>query len=44
MAAAVPILTFASVVCCPVWIRLAVYMPLFRVLEKLFPVTYYLLL
>lgn len=43
-AAAIPILTLASIVCCPVWIRLAVYLPVFRVLEKLFPVTYYLLL
>lgn len=44
VAAAIPLLTLASIVCCPVWIRLAVYLPFFRVLEKLFPVTYYLLL
>jgi len=44
IAAAVPLLTLASIVCCPVWIRLALYLPFFRVLEKLFPVTYYLLL
>ncbi|MCM1174547.1 MAG: hypothetical protein NC341_05785 [Blautia sp.] len=44
IAAAIPLLTLAGIVCCPVWIRLAVYLPFFRVLEKLFPVTYYLLL
>lgn len=44
VAAAIPLLTLASLVCCPVWIRLAVYLPFFRVLEKFFPVTYYLLL
>lgn len=44
IAAAVPILTFASVICSPVWIWLAVYIPFFRVLEKLFPATYYLLM
>lgn len=44
IAAAIPLLVLGSVICCPVWVRLAVYVPLFRVLEKLFPVTYYLLL
>lgn len=44
IAAAIPLLTFLCIICCPVWIRLAVYVPLFGVLEKLFPVTYYLLL
>lgn len=44
IAAAIPLLTLAGMVCCPVWIRLAVYLPVFRVLEKLFPVTWYLLL
>lgn len=44
IAAAIPLLTLCSMVCCPVWIRLAAYVPLFNVLEKLFPVTYYLLL
>ena len=44
IAAAIPILTLASMICCPVWIRLAVYLPVFRVLEKLFPATYYLIL
>ncbi|MDE7340013.1 MAG: hypothetical protein K2N80_05550 [Lachnospiraceae bacterium] len=44
IAAAIPFLTLLSVVCCPVWIRLALYLPLFRVLEKFFPATYYLLL
>lgn len=44
IAAAIPLLTLCTGVCCPVWIRLAAYVPLFRVLEKLFPATYYLLL
>lgn len=44
IAAAIPLLTFLCIICCPVWVRLAVYAPLFGVLEKLFPVTYYLLL
>ena len=44
LAAAIPILTLASIVCCPVWIRLAMYLPVFHVLEKLFPVTYYLMM
>ncbi len=44
IAAAIPLLTLAGMVCCPVWIRLAVYVPVFRVLEKLFPVSWYLLL
>lgn len=43
IAAAIPILTLGCIICCPVWIRLAVYIPIFRVLEKLFPTTYYLL-
>lgn len=43
IAAAIPILTLACMICSPVWIRLAVYLPVFRVLEKLFPATYYLL-
>ncbi|MDE6750126.1 MAG: hypothetical protein K2K21_13840 [Lachnospiraceae bacterium] len=43
VAAAIPILTLACMICCPVWIRLAVYVPVFRILEKLFPATYYLL-
>lgn len=44
IAAAVPLFTLASMICCPVWIRLAVYLPVFRVLEKMFPATYYLLM
>lgn len=44
IATAIPILTLAGLVCCPVWIRLSVYLPVFRVLERLFPITYYLLL
>ncbi|MCM1049021.1 MAG: hypothetical protein NC433_11430 [Clostridiales bacterium] len=43
IAAAIPILTLACIICCPVWIRLATYVPVFRVLEKLFPATYYLI-
>lgn len=44
IAAVIPILTLASVICCPVFIRLATYLPVFRVVEKLFPVTYYLMM
>lgn len=44
IATAIPILTLASMICSPVWIRLSLYLPAFSVLEKLFPVTYYLLL
>lgn len=43
IAAAIPILTLASIICSPVFIRLAVYVPVFRILEKFFPATYYLL-
>lgn len=44
IAAAIPILTLGSLVCAPVFVRLAMYVPLFGVMEKLFPVTYYLML
>ena len=44
IAAAIPILSLGSLLCAPVFIRLAVYFPIFAVLEKLFPVTYYLAL
>lgn len=44
IAAAIPILTLGSLVCAPVFIRLGTYLPVFRVLEKLFPVSYYLML
>ncbi|MDE7017365.1 MAG: hypothetical protein K2P65_07270, partial [Lachnospiraceae bacterium] len=44
IAAAIPILTLASMICSPVWIRLSLYLPAFRILEKFFPATYYLLL
>lgn len=44
IAAAIPILTLGSLVCAPVFVRLGTYMPVFTVLEKLFPVTYYLML
>lgn len=43
IAAAIPILAFCSIVCASVFIRLGSYVPIFAVLEKLFPVTYYLL-
>ncbi len=44
IAAAIPIMALGSLVCAPVFIRLAMYVPLFGILEKLFPVTYYLML
>ena len=44
IAAAIPILSLGSLVCAPVFIRLAAYLPVFKVLEKLFPVTYYLMM
>ena len=44
IAAAIPILSLGSLVCAPVFIRLATYVPVFAVLEKLFPVTYYLMM
>lgn len=44
IAAAIPILSLGSLVCAPVFIRLAAYLPVFAVLEKLFPVTYYLMM
>lgn len=44
IAAAIPLLSLGSLVCAPVFIRLAAYMPVFVVLEKLFPVTYYLMM
>lgn len=44
IAAAIPILSLGSLVCAPVFIRLAAYLPIFAVLEKLFPVTYYLMM
>ena len=42
VAAAIPLLTLGCLVCAPVFIRLAAYVPVFAVLEKFFPVTYYL--
>lgn len=44
IAAAIPVLSLASLVCTPVFIRLAAYMPIFAILEKMFPATYYLLM
>ena len=41
-AAAIPLLSLGCIVCSPVFVRLAAYVPLFAVLEKLFPATYYL--
>jgi hypothetical protein len=42
IAAAIPILALCSLVCAPVFVRLSLYVPVFKVMEKLFPVTYYL--
>ena len=42
VAAAIPILSLGSLVCAPVFVNLGAYLPVFAVLEKLFPVTYYL--
>lgn len=44
IAVAIPILTLGSLVCAPVFVKLSMYMPLFEVLEKLFPATYYLMM
>ncbi len=44
IAAVIPLLALGSLVCAPVFIRLSTYLPVFAVLEKLFPVSYYLLL
>lgn len=44
IAVAVPILSLGSLVCAPVFVRLATYLPVFAVLEKMFPATYYLML
>lgn len=44
IAVAIPILTLGSLVCSPVFIRMGSYMPVFAVLEKIFPVSYYLVL
>ncbi|MCM1297672.1 MAG: hypothetical protein NC311_19215 [Muribaculaceae bacterium] len=44
IAAAIPVLSLGSLVCAPVFVRLAAYLPVFAVLEKLFPVSYYLLM
>lgn len=43
IAAAIPVFAAGSLVCAPVFIRLGNYVPVFAVLEKLFPVTYYLM-
>lgn len=44
IAAAIPVLALGSLVCAPVFIRLGAYLPVFTVLEKMFPATYYLLM
>ena len=44
IAVAIPILTLGSLVCAPVFVKLSMYVPLFEVLEKLFPATYYLMM
>lgn len=42
IAAAIPILSLGSLVCAPVFVNMGAYLPVFAVLEKMFPVTYYL--
>ncbi len=44
IAAAIPILALGSLLCAPVIIRLGTYLPVFTILEKLFPVSFYLML
>ena len=44
IAAAIPVLTLGSLVCSPVFIRMGNYLPVFAVLEKLFPASYYLMM
>lgn len=44
IAVIIPVLTIGSLICSPIWMRLALYLPVFRILEKFFPVTWYLLL
>jgi hypothetical protein len=42
IAMAIPIFALCSIVCTPVFVRLSLYVPVFKVLENMFPVTYYL--
>lgn len=42
LVAAMPVLILASVIVCPVFIDLSQFIPVFRVLEKVFPMSYYL--
>lgn len=42
LAAAIPVILIGSVVCSPLFMDLGQLYPVFKVLEKLFPVTYYL--
>lgn len=44
IAAAIPVFALGSLVCAPVFVRLGTYLPVFTVLEKMFPVSYYLML
>jgi hypothetical protein len=42
IAVAIPIFALCSMICTPVFVKLSLYVPIFKVLEKMFPVTYYL--
>lgn len=42
LAAAIPVLILLTVVVCPVFVDLSQFVPAFRILEKVFPVAYYL--
>ena len=40
----IPVLTLGSLIYCPIFVNLGTLMPFFRIIEKLFPPYYYLLL
>ena len=42
LAAAMPVLILCSVIVCPVFVDLSQFIPVFKVLEKAFPIAYYL--
>ncbi len=42
LAAVIPVLLLMTVVVCPVFVDTAQFVPAFRILEKVFPVTYYI--
>lgn len=42
LAAAMPVLVLLSVIVCPVFVDLSQFIPFFRILEKAFPMSYYL--